>query len=262
MTGFPSEAPVRRVVLLGASNLTRGLSTAVETARLVWERPLDVLAALGHGRAYSSASAMLWRELPGIAESGLWASLAQRPRLPTAALLTDVGNDLLLEMLPWQVARAVEECVDRLQGVGACVVLTPLPLESVAALSPTRFLVLRSILYPTCRLRLPDLLERARELDERLRDLARARGLTLVDHRRAWYGFDPIHIRRHYLARAWRELMSPWSSEVKPPLARGSLRRWLYLRSLAPERRWLFGREYRRTQPAGRLPDGTVVSLY
>src|SRR5262249_31196480 len=150
-------------------------------ARLVWGRPLDVLTALGHGRAYSAGSALLWRELPGIAECGLWGALARRPSVPTAALLTDVGNDLLLDMLPWQVAASVGACVGRLQEAGARVALTPLPLESVARLSAVKFLLLRSVLYPGSRLGLAVLLERARELDERLRELARARGVALVE---------------------------------------------------------------------------------
>jgi len=92
MVESKAEVPARRVVLLGASNLTRGISTAVETARLQWGRPLDVMAALGHGRSYGLASRLLCRTLPSIVECGLWPALAARPPAPTAALVTDVGN--------------------------------------------------------------------------------------------------------------------------------------------------------------------------
>jgi hypothetical protein len=103
--------------------------------------------------------------------------------------------------------------------------------------------------------------ERARDLDARLRDLAASRGLALVEHRAEWYGFDPVHIRRGRLAGAWREMLSGWSA-VSLGVARGSLRQWLYLWRVAAERRWLFARELRRAQPAGALADGTTLALY
>ena len=45
-------SPSRRVILLGASNLTRGISTVVEIAKTKWGSPLDIMSALGHGRSY------------------------------------------------------------------------------------------------------------------------------------------------------------------------------------------------------------------
>src|SRR5262249_21781564 len=179
----PSYLPPRRVILLGVSSVGRGLSTALETACSAWSGPLDVLAAFGHGRSYGVRTSLLWRELPGIAECGLWEALARRPAAPTAALVTDVGNDLLLDVPAPRMAAWVEACVDRLLDAGARVVLTPLPLCNVERLSPGRFLLFRSLLYPGCRLGLATVLERARDLDARLRDLAASRGLALVEHR-------------------------------------------------------------------------------
>ena len=93
--GAGSRIPERRVVLLGASNLVAGLPRVVEAARSVWGGPLDILAAAGHGRSYGRSSRVLWRTLPGILSCGLWEDLARRPPASTAALLTDVGNDIL-----------------------------------------------------------------------------------------------------------------------------------------------------------------------
>src|SRR5206468_1529905 len=134
------------------SNLSRGLSTVIETACGIWGQPLDVLAAVGHGRSYGVRSAMLGRELPGITECGLWQALRQRQAAPTTALITDIGNDLLLDVPVSETVAWVEACIERLQTVDARVVLTPLPLVSVATLSRAKFLLLRSVLYPACRL--------------------------------------------------------------------------------------------------------------
>src|SRR5262245_2033911 len=81
-----------RIVLLGASNLTRGISTVIETAGSILGRPLEVLAAFGHGRSYGMSSSVLGRSLPGIVDCGIWQSLAARPPVSTSALITDIGN--------------------------------------------------------------------------------------------------------------------------------------------------------------------------
>ena len=88
-------AEVTRVVALGASNLTRGLQTMVSSARASWGSEIEVVAALGHGRSYGATSQFLIRTLPGILECGLWRELESRPQVPTRALLTDIGNDIL-----------------------------------------------------------------------------------------------------------------------------------------------------------------------
>jgi hypothetical protein len=85
----------------------------------------------------------------------------------------------------------------------------------------------------------------------------------LVDQQHQWYGLDPVHIRRGVSARAWRDILAGLSTNGHlPDVARGSFRRWLYLKLLAPERRWLFGREQQTSQPAGRLVDGTTLAFY
>ena len=42
---MPRPEPTRRVILLGASNLTRAISIVVETAQLLLGEPLDATAA-------------------------------------------------------------------------------------------------------------------------------------------------------------------------------------------------------------------------
>jgi hypothetical protein len=256
-----AEAP-RRLVLLGASNIARCLATAVETARSVAGGPLEILAAFGHGRSYGMRMPVLFRELPGIIECRLWDELGQRSPVPTAALVTDIGNDLLYDVPPQQIAEWVLACITRLREAGARVAMTPLPLCNLTHLSPRRFLFARTVLFPRCRLTYEKVVARAHDLDRRLRALAEEGSLTLVEHRAEWYGLDPIHIRPRWSAQAWNELFSPWRSNGQAATISPSIRRWLYLLTLAPEQRWLFGREFRKEQPAGRLPDGTSLAFY
>ena len=72
-------------------------------AQASWGQPLDILAALGHGRGYGLESRVLGRRLPPILECGLWEALDRRPPCETAALLTDIGNDLVLGAEPEQL---------------------------------------------------------------------------------------------------------------------------------------------------------------
>ena len=88
-------------MLLGASNLRLVLPVLIDDLRRAAGGPVEVLAACGHGRSYGRRSRLLFiRHLPGITRCGLWAALERRPPLPTIALLTDVGNDLVSGVSP------------------------------------------------------------------------------------------------------------------------------------------------------------------
>jgi hypothetical protein len=105
--------------------------------------------------------------------------------------------------------------------------------------------------------------ERARALNRHVEHAARERGFSIVAHRRAWYGVDPIHIRWTQRRRAWDEILSPWSS---PEIVGAPSRRWLvrtwHLRSKRPEFQRFFGIEQRGSQPSARLAGGTSVAIY
>lgn len=254
--------PARRVVLLGASNLTRGMATAIETACLAWGRPLDVLAAAGHGRSYGMRSRVLVRDLPGITECALWRALAERPAAPTAALITDIGNDLFYGASPETIVKWVEDCCRRLKSIDARLVMTRLPLCNVGRVRPWQYRIFRTMLYPSSEVSLDDLTRRAQELDERLLDVARRFDCRLIEPQACWYGVDPVHVKRFQARIAWRQILAGWSEALQDAAPRAGLQRWLYLHTRAPERRWMFGRERSRLQPCGQLPDGTVLSFY
>jgi hypothetical protein len=260
--GGSIEQPERRVVLLGASNLMRGIATVVETACRAWGRPLDVLIAAGHGRSYGMRSRVLVRELPGITECALWPALAARPVAPTAALITDIGNDLFYGSSPDAIARWVEQCCQRLKASDARLVMTRLPVCNVGRVRPWQYRAFRTMFFPACRLSLADLTHRAQELDERLLELAGRFACRLIEPQACWYGLDPIHVKLMQARSAWQEVFAGWGDVATDPAPRASVLRWMYLYSCSPEQRWLLGRKRTHLQPCGRLPDGTVLSFY
>jgi hypothetical protein len=255
--------PAQRVVLLGASNLTRGISTVVRLAQLSLGCPLQILAALGHGRSYGWTSGVLVRELPGIDECGIWQALEAGPTVPTRALITDIGNDVFYGATIDDIIGWVQRALDRLAMHNARVTMTLLPTDNAERISAWRFRLMRRMMFRHCTLELDAVHALTCEINERLGALSRDRAIELVAQRVGWYGFDPIHIRFAQWPHAWREILSTWRGETQNDLSlEPSLARWLYLRSLPPQERTIFGRVQRAAQPAGRLADGTTISFY
>lgn len=254
--------PNRRVVLLGASNLTRGIATVAETAARVWGRPLQLVAALGHGRSFGLTSSFLGRRLPGILQSGLWGALDAGGALPTAALVTDIGNDILYEVPVAQLASWLEACFDRLAATATRTAVTRLPLENLAGLSERRFRFFRRLFVPGCTLSLAEIARRVAAVEKCVERLARERGFALVGQRREWYGLDPLHLRTVRWPAAWGEILAAWSGGLPPRAPRAAPLRWLYLRTRRPAE-WARGARTRRAaQPCGKLSDGSTVALY
>lgn len=257
-----SQWPKRRVVLLGASNLTRGLPAALQVAQQKWGAPLDFMAALGHGRSYGSKHRVLGRSLRGIVDCGIWSALQERPSADTAALITDVGNDIVYGARVDEIVQWVEQCLQQLLRFTKQIVVTELPIASICSVSRKKFLVARQILFPTSRLKFEDAIERATLLNQRIELLAKAHDVAVVEQDRQWYGVDPIHIRRRFLFAAWNRLLSPWHDGDACSIERLPLFFKARLRLARPEERWLFGLHQRKKQPVIQCSNGTRISLY
>jgi hypothetical protein len=260
---FMDRQPTRRVILLGASNLVRSISTVVETARQIWQQPVEIMAAIGHGRSYGQDSRVLGRKISGIFPCALWKDLQSRPPLPTAALVTDVGNDIGYGVPVTRLVEWVDGCLDQLERIEATTVITQVPLASLARLSVHRYELFRRVLFPSCSLQLAEVIARASELNDELLRLGGQRKISVIPVSGAWYGFDPIHLKRSAWQQAWPQILSAWrDADQVLPLPRASFARWAYLRSLAPAEHTVLGWTRRCAQPCGVLVDGTTISLY
>ena len=250
---------IGRVVVLGASNLTRGFPAVVSSARAEWGREVEVLAAPGLGRSYGAHSRVLFRRLPGILESGLWPALESRARVPTRGVVSDVGNDILYGFSARQTLEWVDEAIRRLNRFTRDVVVTDLPLTRIRRLSKAEFLAFRSVLVPSCRLSLTQVLDRAGQVSAGLASIAAAAGSRLVHLDPAWYGVDPVHFRPSSIRAAWRQILGiPKATPGKG--VSGAERVGLLL--LPPERRWLFGIEQFTPQKGVELRSGGRVWIY
>jgi len=261
-TGEPPN-PVARAVLLGASNLTMGLREVVAQARRCGPGPVEVLAACGHGRSFGQWSTVAGvRSLPGILGCELWRALAAAPSRPTVALVTDVGNDLLYGAEPATIAAWVERCLERLRALDARVVLTPLPMASIEALSPWRYHLVRSLLFPFRPRPWSAVLARARDLDRRLHELAATPGVHLARLDPGWYRFDAIHLRRSRRRQAWACILAPWGPLPAPQASSPPQPSCRSLPGLRAAEQRLLGLRLRTRQPSCRFADGSTLSRY
>ena len=202
----------QQIVLLGASNLVLGWPALIQTLRQLTAAPLNVNVAIGMGRSYLKTSAVWFRQLPSINSSALWDHLPgdmdQAPRI----LITDIGNDLVYLFDPNEIASSVRQSIERILAwrSDARIVMTGLPLDSVARLGRVRYLVARSILFPGCFLPHSTILSRAYALQKRMQDLAAEYCIPFVEPESQWYGVDPIHVLRKYRATAFLKYFAPF----------------------------------------------------
>ena len=248
-----------RIVALGASNLTRGLHAVVAAARAEHGREVEVLAALGHGRSYGADSSFIARTLPGILQCELWPALDALPSAPTLAIVSDVGNDILYGFPPSRIVEWVTEAIGRLQQHAQEVVLAGLPHVGEKDVSIAKFKLMRSLLFPRCRLSLSEVSDAAAQVEDGLAALARARGLRFVEMRRKRYSVDPIHIKPSLWHPVWREIISGREGSRRLPQSRLE---GVRLYCMRPARQRVFGIEQVTPQHGRRLPLGGRVWLY
>lgn len=230
----------------------------VAAARDEWGPDLEVVAAFGAGRSYGMASSLVGRRLPGILECGIWPLLRSRPRVPTRALVTDVGNDILYHVPVPRIVEWLDETVARLTDLAQDVVITGLPLDRIRRLSPPAFLFFRSLFVPQCRLTQGQTLEASERVDDALRAIAERRGARFRPLRLEWYGLDPIHIPLGRARRTWREILTDAADGPRGRWAWDGVRLFL----MKPERRSWLGVEQRGAQPGLRLRSGPTVWCY
>ena len=240
----------------------RALPTVTDLVRATWGVPLDIMAAAGHGRSFGMRSNVLGRTLPGIRGCHLWQDLQQRPKMPTVAVITDVGNDILYEVPNETIAAWVTSCVDHLSTQQAHSLLVGLPLAPLEQLGELRYTLIRSCLFPWARISFHEALARARDLQARLEALARTRGIALIHPLGEWYGLDPIHIRRRWIAQAWQEIFSQCTAAATVDKPRTRLENRFRWYTFSPHERRIMGITQRREQPCAMFGDGTTLSLY
>lgn len=254
----------KRVVLLGASNLTNGLATILQIGRAWWGGPLEVFAALGHGRSYIQESDILLRRLPAIRDANLWRAWDTSPDRPTVALITDLGNDLAHVESVDELVNGIGTVLERLAPRTERLVITAAPVGCLEAISEWWYVTLRRCMFPESTLPLCGAIERAQAMNKQVARVAREHGAVLVEPELCWYEMDPIHIVPRQWQSAWETMLGPLCPESERQLDCRSpgWSKWLWTQSLLPEEWAIFRQAFSNEQPAGTLRDGTAIHLY
>lgn len=247
------------VVLLGASNLVLSWPTVMSSLRRLSASPLRVNVAMGMGRSYIKTSAFWFRRLPSIQECQLWNLLPpSAAAVPPVVLMTDLGNDIVYLFEPEEIAASVRECICKVQRwrPDAKIVVTGLPLASLMSISKPRFVVARTVLFPSCTLSQKTAVDRSVELDQRARRIAADTGVNFIEPDAHWYGMDPIHVLAKYRAEAFSKYFAGFglaqSGSADDP------RKFTTRRLPTAAERIIFGRRKTVRQPVISEPDCTV----
>ncbi len=251
----------RSIVVLGASNVSRGLARLVSTVRVRTGAPGELFVAAGHGRAYGVSSRVGLRRLPSILGSGLWRALVRERAAQPLGLLTDVGNELLYGLGVAAVAGGVREAARRLADRGATLAITGLPLASIALVGRVRYRLLRMLYVPGCLLSLAEIHDATRWLDDELRAIAADTGATFLEQPADWYGLDALHVKRSRLDDLWANVGDAWGLPRVSSRPRASLTEWAALGSRAAEVRSV-GRVMRFTRQPVIERHGLRVWMY
>lgn len=251
-----------RLVVLGASNVARGVGTIVNVTRQEFASPVNFHLAYAHGRSYGRRSKILCWTYPSILECGIWDALERETASSTFGLVTDIGNDILYGASPLQIATWVRQACDRLHSHCQRLAFTQIPLEAVLQLGCVRFHALKSILFPKCRMNLEEVLRRVRKLSVLLNDIASELQITMLKPRSEWYGLDPIHIRSAHQMSAWREYIGDLVSDFKTFEPSNNCGKNRKIRHVLPATWQTFGRGRRCNQPTIRMADGSHLSRY
>jgi len=182
-----------RVAILGASNIALAMPQLCAALTQHGVQRVDLVC--GHGRSYGLRSSIPLRSLPAILQAPLWSELPAQTGLQ-AALLTDVGNDLVYGVPNTTILAWVNEAATRLEACGARIVLGGVPLASLRRLTRRRFELVRRVLFPFHPLRFEQAQAQIEDLQHALLALAQRRSWQVLEPRAQWYGLDPIHVRR------------------------------------------------------------------
>ncbi len=241
---------MRNLIVIGASNVTLALPLLWSGVRQDAEQSTRLIVVAGHGRSFGLPSTVFGRTLPSILHSKCWETLEYLvPKdAPLEAVVTDVGNDILYGTSASVLGCWVKECVDRLSRWRVRLTMTELPMASLTQMSPARFTLFRSLLFPKSDLRYQDALGIGAAVNSIVRSVAHEANAKLIPPAADWYGVDPIHIRRTHRRTAWAQLCPTISEEptLPPQGPIDCLKLW----NLKPAVRWRGKQQYEHEQPA------------
>ena len=206
-----------QILVLGASNVRRGWRPLLQVANDRLSDRFDAHLVMGHGRSLGSPTSFFGTRFTPLLRSVAWDYLERRRKIdapPVKVFITDIGNDVLYGESAQQIVAWVEESVQRASALADHVVVTRLPLFSIEQMTKWRYLVARTLIWPSSQVSYSQAVTAVREIDAAIADCNRPPHVRVVSPDRSWYGLDPVHVRRRSLRDAWATYLESWSNDA------------------------------------------------
>jgi len=260
-------------IILGASNVTLALPLICRillqyNESSVNSSGLNLLVAAGHGRSYCGSSSVFGRKLPSIVECNIWDAIEDlhSRNTTTRSLITDIGNDLLYGFSPDEIIASVTVCLERLllYCKNTDIVVSLPPLQTLETLGAFRYHCARSVLFPFRKHEsLSHMMEKVFILQDGLLALEKQFNIRILRPLPAWYGIDPIHIKRKERLSAWEHILGflerlEFKDKSDWPTIMESVR--IYLQK--PDKRKMLGFEQCGQQPCLSFNNDKLLYLY
>jgi len=193
------------LILLGASNLSRGCFAFAKHLRAcLYPHSVEVLIASGPGRGYCVSGGLLNVNYPPIYSSDIFEVARKKSEsgFQVVALVTDIGNDIMYDVIPERLIATIQQIFTKLESINAEIFYTTLPVAFERKVHPVWFYVLRSVLLPFSRVSYDKATAGIIAVNQFLKESASDKRHLIPDMDR-YLGFDEIHYGWFCAHQAW-----------------------------------------------------------
>ena len=194
-------------LLMGASNLARGYSMLTHhLSECLEKNKTEFLNALGPGRGFCARGGIFNITYSPIQDCQIIESGEKKSKeaLRTVVLITDIGNDLLYGVSADTLIASLDIMIDEILKWDADIFLTSIHVNLKKDISPTIFLVLRFLLFPSSKANYEEMDLSILQINDYLEDkVSKNQRIHLITGLEAFAGLDKIHYSLLKTHAAW-----------------------------------------------------------
>ena len=197
--------------------LTHHLSECLE------KNKTEFLNALGPGRGFCARGGIFNITYSPIQDCQIIESGEKKSKeaLRTVVLITDIGNDLLYGVSADTLIASLDIMIDEILKWDADIFLTSIHVNLKKDVSPTIFLVLRSLLYPSSKVNYEEMDLSIFKVNDYLEEKVRKNEtIHLITGLEAFAGLDKIHYSLFKTHAAWSAVAEKIFRVINVPVQR------------------------------------------
>ena len=220
----PFPDPPIVFLLMGASNLARGYSMLTHHfSKCLEKNKTEFINALGPGRGFCTRGGIFNITYSPIQDSQVIESAEKKSKeaLRTVVLFTDIGNDLMYGVSADTLIASLDIMIDEILKWDADIFLTSIHVNLKKDVSPTIFLVLRSLLYPSSKVNYEEMDLSIFKVNDYLEEKVRKNEtIHLITGLEVFAGLDKIHYSLFKTHAAWSAVAEKIFRVINIPVQR------------------------------------------